>query len=146
MTRKTYAFPFIFREGHDPDGLTRYNLTERIYKEMPWLTPDEIRHALDTFFGVIEDGLANWQSVDLKDFGVLEPMWRKPREIWVKRRRRIESHPGSMKVNFEQAPIWGKTREGFEYLAPITFEKRLLAKRRRETAAYIEKARKKKPR
>ena len=135
MPRKTYDTPVA---RHTPvDGLTtRNDLIFRIYEDMPWLQPDEIRDALDTIFGTIEDALVEGDHVYLQRFGTLELNWQPPRDYWVERRRRSERKDGKVVIRFFQGDVWWD-REGFE---PLTqFENRLRNKKRRDYTAWVKK-------
>lgn len=142
MTRKTYVKPVAAPSAKAEGVVTQTELIWRVHKARPWIPLEEIRHAVDSIFGRIEDALVDGDIVALEHFGTFEPEWIPPRERWVASRRRTETYPGQMAIRFFQAYAWCD-RPGFEHLTP--FEKRLRDKKRRDTAAHLAKV-KKKPR
>lgn len=142
MTRKTYVAPVAPSAAKTEGVVTNIELIWRVHKAMPWIPLEDIRHAVDSMFGRIEDALVDGDIVRLDHFGTFEPEWIPPRDRWVAARRRTETYPGQMAIRFFQAYAWCD-RPGFEHLSP--FEKRLRDKKRRDTSAYL-KTLKKKPR
>lgn len=140
MTRKTYTQRVAADKPSTDGSLNHLNLIHKVYRDMPWLPPEDIRHALDSLFGTIQDGLEAGKDVKLDRFGTFELEWIPPTERWVAIRRRTESFPGYVAIRFYQSDVWWR-REGFE--PPSLFEKRLRDKRKRRTNEHFAK---KKPR
>ncbi len=88
--------------------MRKSDLTKRLARQFPKISPAEARILMDLFLESMQDGLKSGDTIELRDFGVLRVRIRPPRNSHNPRTgEKIVATPKKV-VYFKQSRTWKK--------------------------------------